>query len=266
MTAEQRRLRRLEKKEIVAQIPNIFTSANIIAGFLSILYSMSGNPKAAAWLIIVGAFFDFMDGRIARFTRSCSEMGVQLDSLADFLTFGIAPAIFLFGIEVYSLSQWKLILPLMFIIAAAFRLARYNVTAEVDEKHDFKGLPSPGAALTIVSYYLFTEQVAFANLLFDYTTLLLLTSWLMVSNVHFYAKLGMGKKFRKLKSFVASIFMILIILKLQLFLFPILMSYILFCFVREIFILVHNIDFKHRRDEKCENLKEPSKSNEDLES
>ncbi len=220
---------------------------------------MNGNSKAAAWLIIVGAFCDFMDGRIARFTRSCSEMGVQLDSLADFLTFGVAPAVFLFGIGVFDLTDWKLVLPIMFLIAAAFRLARYNVTAEVDKKHDFQGLPTPAGALTVVSYYLFVEHLRIGHWVFEYyTALMLITSWLMVSHVRFFTKVAMGRKFVKIKALIASVFLILILFKLQLFLFPILMSYILFCFVREVLLLVQNIDFKHRNEEKCPNTEEVS--------
>ncbi len=248
---------RRQPKQLVAQIPNMFTAGNILAGFFSIVNAFEGHLRAAAWLIIIGAFFDFMDGRIARFTRSCSEMGVQLDSLADFLTFGVAPSIFLLSVGVYDITQWKIVLPILFILAAAFRLARYNVNAEVDTKHDFQGMPSPLAALTVVSFFLFYKEVGFENVLFEYyTPLLVLTSWLMVSNVKFFAKIGMGRKFRRVKAFLAAIVAILILFKLQLFLFPVLLSYILFCFVREIILLVNSLDFNHRRNQQCQDTEQ----------
>jgi len=177
------------QRELIAQIPTLFTMGNLLCGFLSILNSVENRLENAAWLIIIGTIFDFLDGRIARFTKTSSALGVQLDSLADFITFGVAPCILLYGVGLFPLTHWRVIIALIYVLASAYRLARYNITASLYEKVDFRGLPIPIAALGIVGMFMFDlETNAWGikiNLESLVTPILVVLSWLMVSTIRF---------------------------------------------------------------------------------
>lgn len=238
------------KRKIVSNVPNMFTAGNILCGFLSMIMAINGRISSAAWLIIAGAFFDFMDGRIARFTQSQSEIGVELDSLADFLTFGIAPMILIHAYGVYAINDWKIILPVIYIIAVAFRLARFNVEAEPVKLPYFRGLPSPAAALFVVSFVMFKEYVGWDFLTHEkaFVPILVVSSWLMISHIRFTAVLARKRLGRLIETIVLGIFALLVIIRTQLFLFPIILFYILFCFAREVYLLSNMIVNKKRSD------------------
>jgi len=135
-------------------IPNLFTAMNMFAGFLSILNSAQGKFHYAAWLIIIAAIFDALDGAVARLTKSSSELGVELDSLSDIVSFGAAPAILLYQSHLYTYDTAGVLLAALLLLAGGFRLARFNVQLVGFEKSFFKGLPIPIAALTISSFIL----------------------------------------------------------------------------------------------------------------
>lgn len=137
-------------------LPTIFTLGNIGAGFIAIaLCTNNGNelftpPILAAWMIFIGMIFDTFDGKIARLTNQCSKFGEQMDSLADLICFGVAPAIL---VKTYLIvpgapdSKISWVIPLFYVFCAALRLARYNAEcASPSETKVFKGLPSPAAA------------------------------------------------------------------------------------------------------------------------
>src|SRR3990172_1200890 len=130
-------------------IPNLFTAMNMFAGFLSILNSSQGEYHYAAWLIIIAAIFDALDGAVARLTKSSSELGVELDSLSDIVSFGAAPAVLLYKSHLYSYDTVGILLAALLLLAGGFRLARFNVQLVGFEKAFFKGLPIPIAALKI---------------------------------------------------------------------------------------------------------------------
>jgi CDP-diacylglycerol--serine O-phosphatidyltransferase len=135
-------------------IPNLFTAMNMFAGFLSILNSSQGNYQYAAWLIIIAAIFDALDGAVARLTKSSSELGVELDSLSDIVSFGTAPAVLIFKTYLYNYNTLGVLIAASLILAGGFRLARFNIQLVSFEKTFFKGLPIPIAALTISSFIL----------------------------------------------------------------------------------------------------------------
>ncbi|MCD6413334.1 MAG: phosphatidylcholine/phosphatidylserine synthase [Elusimicrobia bacterium] len=128
-------------------IPSIFTSMNLAAGFLSIVYSLRGNFTTASWMIMVGWLMDIVDGRLARFTNTQSAFGIEFDSLADMTTFGIAPMVllWLFYFKNYPLG-W--VACFIYVLASALRLARYNAKAHEESERApfFEGLPIPAAA------------------------------------------------------------------------------------------------------------------------
>src|SRR3989337_3829126 len=130
-------------------IPNLFTAMNMFCGFLSIITASNGNYNYAAWLIIVAAIFDGLDGIVARLTKSSSELGVELDSLSDIVSFGCAPPFLMYSTYLYNFVHIGIILSSLPLIAGGFRLARFNVQLVGFEKSFFIGLPIPTAALTI---------------------------------------------------------------------------------------------------------------------
>ncbi len=127
-------------------LPSLFTMGNVMLGFAAIIRGLDGDFRGAAVLILFAVILDGLDGRIARMTGTESDFGKELDSLADVISFGAAPALlaFLWGLQKYDRIGW--LVPLYFLICTAVRLARFNVqTKKVDPK-SFVGLPSPAAA------------------------------------------------------------------------------------------------------------------------
>jgi CDP-diacylglycerol--serine O-phosphatidyltransferase len=136
-------------------IPSLFTIGNLMCGYIAVIRSLQGDYQVAALALFVAAFLDRVDGWVARLTRTSSEFGVQLDSLADIISFGMAPALMIY---LWSLSQlpkpWSLA-PFLYLAAGATRLARFNIQAPVQDRRFFIGLPIPAAACVLAScvYY-----------------------------------------------------------------------------------------------------------------
>lgn len=145
------------RKRGVYLLPNLLTSAALFAAFYSIIAGINGKFETAAIAVIVAGFLDGMDGRVARMTNTQSEFGEQYDSLADLISFGLAPALLAFN---WSLSSLRDLSPLagklgwlaafLFVACAALRLARFNAQSGVADKRYFQGLASPAAAGTLV--------------------------------------------------------------------------------------------------------------------
>lgn len=197
------------------QIPNLFTLLNLFFGCLAVVFALQTNtviiyldqqynssfniPEKISWAaicIIIAAIIDFLDGFVARLLKATSEMGKQLDSLSDVVSFGVAPAIILYQLLRFSfareengldISFWYLIPAFILAAAAAYRLAKFNLDAS--QQFSFKGVPVPAIGLLIASFPLiihFNETV-WANALiinkwFLYVCILVL-SYLMVSNL-----------------------------------------------------------------------------------
>ncbi|HKI78298.1 MAG TPA: CDP-diacylglycerol--serine O-phosphatidyltransferase [Ignavibacteriaceae bacterium] len=135
-------------------IPNLFTAMNMFCGFLSILNASQGKFIYAAWLIIVAAIFDALDGMVARLTSSTSSLGVQLDSLSDVVSFGVAPAFLVYTTYLNQMDIWGIIISSLLMIAGGFRLARFNVQLIGFDKNFFVGLPIPTSAMTVSTFIL----------------------------------------------------------------------------------------------------------------
>lgn len=135
-------------------LPNLFTLGNMLCGFYSIISTIDGRFQHAALAIFAAALFDGLDGRIARLTGTCSRFGVEFDSLADLLSFGMAPAllIYIWALQPYQRIGW--LAAFLFVICGALRLARFNVQVYSSESKHFTGLPIPAAATTIASFVL----------------------------------------------------------------------------------------------------------------
>ncbi len=138
-------------------LPNLLTSAALFAGFYSIISGINGKYEAAAIAIIVAGLLDGLDGRVARLTNTQSNFGEQYDSLADLISFGLAPALLAFNWSLASLSDISVLAgklgwlaSFLFAACAALRLARFNTQVGIADKRYFQGLASPAAAGTLV--------------------------------------------------------------------------------------------------------------------
>lgn len=136
---------------LVQLIPNFLTLTALCAGLTAMRFAMQGQVKLAVGLIILAAVLDGLDGRLARMLSSESEIGAELDSLADFLNFGVAPGFILFYWSLHNNAGLGWIAVLIYAICCALRLARFNVgnkpSSETSEKKFFRGVPSPAGAL-----------------------------------------------------------------------------------------------------------------------
>jgi CDP-diacylglycerol--serine O-phosphatidyltransferase len=159
---------------------------NMFCGFLSILNASEGHINYAAWLIFVAAIFDALDGMVARLTNSSSELGVELDSLSDIVSFGAAPSFLLYKTFFYSMNTWGILISALPLIAGGFRLARFNIQLVGFSKSFFLGLPIPSSALTIASFILAFYNDGFPKPISDFIApLILVLSFLMVSNIRY---------------------------------------------------------------------------------
>ncbi len=151
------RRRRFPRPSLV-MLPNGFTLANLFFGIFAIVSASRGQHDRAAWYIVIGAFCDAIDGRIARATNTGSAFGEELDSLVDAISFGLAPALMMY-FAVLRHSGWDWILVFLFSACAVMRLARFNVETAGEAKKSpwFKGLPSPAAGGTLATYYWFSQ-------------------------------------------------------------------------------------------------------------
>lgn len=167
-------------------IPNLFTSLNMFCGFFSIINASQGNFVYAGWLIFIAAVFDALDGAMARLTNSSSELGVELDSLSDVVSFGAAPSFLLYITYFHQFNAIGIILTSLPLIAGGFRLARFNVQLTGFDKTYFTGLPIPSAAITIASFILAFYSNGYPGVYEQFIIpLTIILSYLMISRVKY---------------------------------------------------------------------------------
>jgi CDP-diacylglycerol---serine O-phosphatidyltransferase len=137
-----------------AVVPSLFTVLNMFSGFMSILHASHGEFIAASWFIALAAGFDALDGVMARITRSSSQFGVEIDSLSDVVSFGVAPAFLVYQMDLHRLEGLGVVVSSLLMVFAGLRLARFNSQLKGFDKAYFVGMPVPMSALTVASYTL----------------------------------------------------------------------------------------------------------------
>lgn len=193
-----------------AIIPNTFTALNLFFGFYSVILASMNEIKLAAVFIFIAAVFDLLDGMVARILKSTSEFGVELDSLADLVSFGAAPSFLVYQSYLYQFGFLGVVISSMPLILGSFRLARFNIQVEdLNVKSDFKGLAIPLQALPLSSYIWFYYQDGSIVKPFDYFVipLVVILSFLMVTNIR-YNKLPKPKEMSLLIKNSAVLFII----------------------------------------------------------
>jgi len=166
----------------------MFTLANMFSGYACIVYAMRGELERAAPLIGLAIIVDMLDGRVARMTGSTSQFGIEFDSLADVISFGVAPAILAFQWGLHPLGRIGWAAGFIFVAGAAIRLARFNIqTGTVDKKY-FVGLPSPAAAaVPATTIFLYPEGFQSPLAALGVLALVIVPGLLMVSTIRFYS-------------------------------------------------------------------------------
>lgn len=170
-------------------LPNLFTTASLFLGFLGMIYAIEGQYEFTALCILGSCLFDGLDGKVARLTNTTSEFGVQFDSLADLVAFGVTPGLTLYLWQLHSYGTLGLMACFLLVACGALRLARFNVQSAVTSKKFFVGLPIPAQASTLASLILFAPHLpeAWATDVLPTATLVLVyvLSFLMVSTMRY---------------------------------------------------------------------------------
>lgn len=172
-------------------LPGAFTSGNIFFGFYAIVAAIRLDLTLAAWFVIAGGILDFVDGKVAKFSRAYSRFGTELDSLADVITFGVAPSIIMFSYFLRERGEWSWLLVFGFLFAGALRLARYNVEDPGPGKKTFNGLPIPVAGISLASFVPFSTTPLYHQYFNNadhekfLSVFIVLISILMISNIQY---------------------------------------------------------------------------------
>jgi len=161
------------------QIPNLFTLGNLFCGFLSIGYAANHQYTNAAVLILIGMMLDSMDGRIARMLHAETALGKELDSLADIVTFGVAPSFLVYYTIFFNNGLLGLAISGLFPLFGAYRLARFNTATEDESSTHFTGVPITAAGGILALLTLFNNQIPSIVTTVIFTAL----SFLMVSRI-----------------------------------------------------------------------------------
>lgn len=190
---------RLRSKGIYL-LPNAFTTAALFSGFFAIVNAMNGQFQVAAIAIFASLVLDGMDGRVARMTNTQSAFGEQYDSLADMVSFGVAPALVAYEWALKDLGKWGWLAAFTYCAGAALRLARFNVNTGVVDKKFFQGLPSPAAGSLVAGFIWLADdnQIPVRDTAIPWVMFLIAVyaGLTMVSNARFYSGKALDVRYR----------------------------------------------------------------------
>ncbi len=209
--------------------PSLFTFLNFFWGSLSIIESLEGNVQKAAWFIIIAVLCDGMDGKLARWTHSETTFGFELDSLADLISCGLAPAVVVYVGVLRQFHFLGFIVCFLYIFAGGYRLARFNTIQKGDRSRGYIGLPIPIAGITLASLWIY--KLPFYKSLPGglWMVLMLFLILIMLSTIPYdWPKITFGESWwKKIQSTVILLCVLLMAIFPQKILFPVLILYIL---------------------------------------
>jgi len=177
-------------------LPNLFTTAALFFGFYAIVSAMDNRFEAASIAIFIAMLLDGIDGRVARMTNTQSDFGAEYDSLADMVSFGVAPALVMYEWTLLNMGKVGWLAAFIYTAGAALRLARFNTQLETADKNYFQGLPSPSAAAVVAGLVWVGENHLASDRLLSLSAVAI-TIWagvLMVSNFRYYSFKGINWK------------------------------------------------------------------------
>ena len=165
-------------------VPNLVTTGSLFAGFYGIVATINGDYRTASWFILVSGIFDALDGKVARLTGTTSRFGIEYDSLADLVAFGVAPALLIYNWALRPYGKIGWLAAFLYVVCGALRLARFNVQVPFVESRRFVGLPIPAAASTLSSCVLLFYYLGGSGTVKMVSVLILiyLLAFLMISN------------------------------------------------------------------------------------
>lgn len=216
-------------------LPSLITVGNMFCGYAAIMYAMRGDVAMAAPFVGVAIVLDMLDGRIARMTGTASPFGLQLDSLADVISFGLAPALLAFSWGLSELGRWGWAAGFLYVTACAMRLARFNIqtTTQVDKRY-FIGMPSPPAAgVVAATVFAFPNGLTGFPQLLAAVTVVVVPALLMVSTIRFrsFKNLNFGYQRSYLPIFLFAMLIVFIATEPQYTLLILAYAYLLSAFI-----------------------------------
>lgn len=235
-------------------LPNLITLSSMFSGFYSILAAFNADYERASWAILIASVFDVLDGWVARLTHTATRFGIEIDSLSDAISFGVAPGVLVYSWSLQSFGKIGWMAAFFLVACAALRLARFNVQMGSEEKKHFTGLPSPAAALMIATTVLAYQDVMdilkqmglerLADLMsLDYWVLVMtfIVAGLMVSNITYHSLKEANLKERRPFSLLVGIVALLAVVASHpaLVLFLISLAYVLMGIGEALYKLLH---------------------------
>ena len=235
--------KKLPRHKSIYILPNLFTTASLFSGFLGILWASQGHYSYCALAVFFSALMDGLDGKVARLTGTSSEFGIQYDSLADLVAFGVAPGFMIYQSYLLPFNRLGIAIAFLFAACSALRLARFNVQTSTANKRFFTGLPTPAAGCFLAGFILFVPylpegmQDGFARgcaLVFTGAI-----AFLMVSNIRYASFKELGAfKAHPFRNMVAAILLfVLLIINPKVFGFLTLLGYVFSGLVHTFIIL-----------------------------
>jgi CDP-diacylglycerol--serine O-phosphatidyltransferase len=199
----------IKMKKGIYVLPNLFTTGNLFCGFWAMISVFQEQYFYAAVAILLASLFDLLDGKVARLSGATSKFGVQYDSLADLVSFGVAPALLAFSWALRPYGRFGWLAAFLFVVCGALRLARFNVQTSSGETKYFKGLPIPAAASTIALTILLYLRLIETGGIKDIVILVMIyvLAFLMVSNIRYFS----FKEFNLAKRKPFSLFLFIVL-------------------------------------------------------
>ncbi|MBI2879909.1 MAG: CDP-diacylglycerol--serine O-phosphatidyltransferase [Candidatus Rokubacteria bacterium] len=200
MPRGQGRLRsalREKRRRGIFLLPSLLTTGNLFCGFLAIILATEGDYHWAALTILIAMVLDILDGKVARLTKTTTQFGLEFDSLADVVSFCVAPALLLYFWALAPLGRVGWLAAFLYVICGAMRLARFNVMSGSGDRRYFLGLPTPAAAGVLVAIVLLFEKIELARAeLFVLSMVVYLLAFLMISSFryHSFKELDFGRR------------------------------------------------------------------------
>jgi CDP-diacylglycerol--serine O-phosphatidyltransferase len=212
-------------------LPNLFTTGSLFAGFYSMIATMNGDFRTAAIWVLVSSIFDGLDGKVARLTGTSSKFGVEYDSLADVVAFGVTPGLLMYRWALQPFGRIGWLAAFLFLVCGALRLARFNVQVNTVESKRFVGLPIPAAASMVSATVLVFHHYGLSPVAYRQGAVLALIyflAFLMVSNFRYYSFKDPELIKRQPFGFLVVAVLLLVVIAAE----PVLMLFLLFlCYV-----------------------------------
>lgn len=247
-------------------LPNLMTTAALFAGFYAVIAGIQGQFEQGAIAIFIAMVLDGLDGRIARMTNSCSAFGAEYDSLADMISFGLAPAILVFQWALMDFGKLGWLIAFIYTVAAALRLARFNTQVGIADKRYFQGLPSPAAAALLAGLVWVVESNQLELTITPVVALVLtlFAGVMMVSNTRFssFKELNLKDKVPFVTLLVVVLVFVVITIKPAMILFLLFLGYAISGPVMTLVLLKKTRSNRktNKAENQSENIVEPESS------